>query len=194
MKTDHGCPGDQETIKEVVFPGELAQIGIFFGQRNKMMGRKTDSHHFQSFKKIQEQGVCLDEFAGLVGKTKRVVSKSSNSSKARRESGSMVSSRKGLFPRLAAGRRKMLSSPSLETPMVTKTTRSKPAGAIFAARVTTRASNGPNCPGRSSQPRLLSMDSALVIFRRPQGSVLRPEPGEHILGKEVLQLTPIGSF
>jgi hypothetical protein len=77
--------------------------------------------------------------------------------------------------------------------MVTKTTRSKPAGAIFAARVSTRASNGPNCPGRSSQPRLLH-GFRLVIFRRPQGSVLRPEPGEHILGKEVLQLTPIGSF
>ena len=55
--------GIKKTIKEVVFPGELAQIGIFFGQGNKMMGRKMDSHHFQSFKKIQEQGVCLDEFA-----------------------------------------------------------------------------------------------------------------------------------
>jgi hypothetical protein len=64
------------------------------------------------------------------------------------------------FSELAAGRRKTLSAARLETPMMTKTTSSKPAGSIFAARETTRASNGPNSPGRSSQPRLLSMDFA----------------------------------
>jgi len=62
----------------------------------------------------------------LLAKTKRVVSKCSISSKARRESGSMVSSRKVLFPSFAAGRRKTLSAARPETPMMTKTTSSKP--------------------------------------------------------------------
>ncbi len=75
-----------------------------------------------------------------------------------------------------------------------KTTSSKPAGSIFVARETTRASNGPNCPGKSSQPEIALHAFRLVIFRRPQGSVFRPEPGKHILGKEVLQLPPIGTF
>ena len=130
----------------------------------------------------------------LLAKTKRVVPKSSIPSKARTESGSMVSSRKVLFPRLAAGERKMLSAARLETPMVTKTTSSKPAGSTFAARATTRASNGPNCSGKSSQLRFALHGFRLVIFRQPQRSVFGPEPGEHILGKEVLQFPPIGTF
>ncbi len=55
--------GIKKTIKEVIFPGELAQIGIFFGQGNEIMRLRMDSHHFQSFKKVQEQGVCLNGFA-----------------------------------------------------------------------------------------------------------------------------------
>src|SRR5882762_5860872 len=39
--------GIKKTIKEVIFHGELAQIGIFFRQGNKMMRRRMDSHHFQ---------------------------------------------------------------------------------------------------------------------------------------------------
>jgi len=45
--------GIKKTIKEVISPGELSQIGIFFGQSDKMMRRRMDSHHFQSFEKVQ---------------------------------------------------------------------------------------------------------------------------------------------
>src|SRR6267143_985539 len=97
--------GIKKIIKEVIFPGDLAKIGIFFCQGDKM--------------------------------TRRMI----------------------LVPSFAAGKRKMLSAARLESPMVTKTTSSKPAGSIFKARAATRTSNGPNCSDKSSQRRLLFRDS-----------------------------------
>jgi hypothetical protein len=93
-----------------------------------------------------------------LAKTKRVLSRRSFSSSARTESGSMLARRKVLFPSLALGKDRMLWAARLESPMTTKTTSSKPAGSMLATRATTWASNGPNCPGKSSQPRLLFTD------------------------------------
>ena len=49
----------------------------------------------------------------------------------------------------------------------------------------------PQLPGQIKPTQIALHGFRLVIFRRPQGSVFRPEPGGHILGKEVLQLPPI---
>jgi len=101
--------------------------------------------------------MCLPD---LLAKTKRVLSRRSVSANVRTESGSIVSSRKVLFPSLASGKCKILLAARLEWPIVTKTTSSKPAGSIIAARVTTRAIKGPSCWGKSSQRKLLFKNSA----------------------------------
>ncbi len=63
--------GIKKAIKEVIFPGELGQVRILFGQGDKMTHWRMDPQHSKSFEKIQEQGVCLDLVAGLVGKNEK---------------------------------------------------------------------------------------------------------------------------
>src|SRR5260370_7463151 len=63
--------GIKKAIKEVIFPGELGQVRIHFGQGDKMTHWRMDPQHSKSFEKIQEQGVCLDLVAGLVGKNEK---------------------------------------------------------------------------------------------------------------------------
>src|SRR5260370_15780709 len=60
--------GIQKAIKEVIFPGEFAEVRILFGQDDKMALGRMDSQHFKSSQEIQEQGMGLDLVARLVGK------------------------------------------------------------------------------------------------------------------------------
>src|SRR5260370_26590270 len=63
--------GLKKAIKEVIFRGEHGQVRILFGQGDKMTHWRMDRQHSKSFEKRQEQGVCLDLVAGLVGKNEK---------------------------------------------------------------------------------------------------------------------------
>src|SRR5260370_17492124 len=62
--------GMQKAVKEVIFPGEFAEVRILFGQDDKMALGRMNSQHFQSSEEIQEQGMRLDLVARLVGNYK----------------------------------------------------------------------------------------------------------------------------
>jgi hypothetical protein len=49
----------------------------------------------------------------------------------------------------------------------------------------------PQLPGQIESTQIALHGFRLVIFRRPQGSVFRPKPGKHILGKEVTMRGPV---
>src|SRR5260370_37217626 len=62
--------GMQKAVKEVIFPGEFAEVRILSGQDDKMTLGRMNNHHFQSSEEIQEQGMRLDLVARLVGNYK----------------------------------------------------------------------------------------------------------------------------
>src|SRR5260370_12777736 len=62
--------GIQKAVKEVIFPGEFAEVRNLFGQDDKMALGRMNAKHFQCSEEIQEQGMRLDLVARLVGNYK----------------------------------------------------------------------------------------------------------------------------
>src|SRR6266481_127141 len=70
MNNGHGCPGDPEKYQETHIRRRSPRGRNFFGQCDNVAGGGMDAMSSEFFQKVQEQEVCLEVLARLVGKDK----------------------------------------------------------------------------------------------------------------------------